>query len=51
VISLEHGDAQIRILGTGVKLNHATIESGIHKLTPGDTLQFSGGTAMVIAER
>lgn len=51
VISLEHGDAQIRVVGAGVKLNQAPIESGIHKLAPGDTLQFDGGSAMVIAER
>lgn len=51
VISLEHGDAQIRVLGAGVKLNQVAIESGIHPLAPGDTLQFSGGSAMIIAER
>lgn len=51
VISLENGNAQIRILAAGVKLNRSAIDSGIHPLAPGDTLEFSGGSARVIAER
>ena len=51
VVSLEHGNAQIRIVTRGVKLNHSPIDSGTHPLVPGDTLEFNGGSARVIAER
>jgi hypothetical protein len=51
IISLEANEAQLRILSSGVKLNGAAIDSGVHALSPGDVLDIQGDSALVIAER
>ena len=51
VVNLDRDIAQIKILGSGVKINQTPQETGSHALQPGDSIDINGFSAQVIAEQ